>query len=83
MKAAPLFSNEYFDFIYIDGDHDYEAVRSDLEVWYPKLKKFGVMCGDDFGHPSGFGVIQAVTEFAFRNKVIVQHGDGQFWFTKV
>ena len=84
VNAAKMFDNEYFDFVYLDGDHSYESVTKDLESWYPKLKKFGVMCGDDYGHPSGVGVIEAVTKFAYRNKLLVNCGeDNQFWFVKV
>ena len=84
VNAAKMFDDEYFDFVYLDGDHSYEAVTKDLESWYPKLKKFGVMCGDDYGHPSGVGVIEAVTKFAYRNKLLVNDGeDNQFWFVKV
>ena len=84
VNAAKMFDNEYFDFVYLDGDHSYEGVTKDLESWYPKLKKFGVMCGDDYGHPSGVGVIEAVTKFAYRNKLLVNCGeDNQFWFVKV
>ena len=56
IEAAKMFDDYYFDFIYIDGDHSYEAVINDLHAYYPKLKKFGVLCGDDYGHPSGLGV---------------------------
>ena len=84
VNAAKMFDNEYFDFVYIDGDHAYEKVLKDLEAWYPKLKKFGVMCGDDYGHISGFGVIKAVNEFAYKHKVIVIYEkDNQFYFVKV
>ena len=57
----------------------------DLNHWHPKLKKYGVMCGDDFAHPSGRGVIEAVQEFAFQKKLIIQtggDGDTQFWYVK-
>jgi len=84
LDAAKMFDDEYFDFVYIDADHSYEAVLADLEAWYPKLKKFGVLCGDDFGNPSGVGVIEAVTEFAFEHKLLVQIGeDNQFTIVKV
>ena len=71
------------DFVYLDGDHSYEGVKLDLQCWYPKLKEYGVMCGDDYGHISGRGVIKAVNEFAFDKKVIITYGDdNQFWFVK-
>jgi hypothetical protein len=63
---------------------EYRSVMDDLECWYPKLKTYGVMCGDDFGHASGLGVIKAVTEFAYSRNVLVFSGeDRQFWFVKI
>lgn len=46
--AAELFPNEYFDWIYLDGDHHYEAVKKDLESFAPKIKSGGILCGDDW-----------------------------------
>jgi len=81
--AVSRFPNESFDFIYIDGDHAYEKVKFDLEAWWPKLKIFGVLGGDDFGHCSGHGVIRAVSEFSFERKVPLLFGrDRQFTFIK-
>jgi len=67
-----LFSNfkdEYFDWVYIDGDHSYEGVLSDLKNWMPKVKKGGAISGHDFNpYPdwelsSKFGVNQAINDF--------------------
>ena len=35
------------DFIYIDGDHSYEGTYNDLELYWPKVKKGGLFCGDN------------------------------------
>lgn len=50
-------------FVYIDADHDYEAVRKNLEEWYPLLADNGILAGHDYAdsHP---GVVRAVNEFA-------------------
>jgi len=82
-NAAKMFDNEYFDFVYIDGAHSYEEVKKDLESWYPKLKKFGVMCGDDYGNIH-VPVIKAVSEFVYKHKLLVKCDEkNQFWFVKV
>ena len=47
-EASKLFPDNYFDYIYIDGEHSYEAVSKDLINWYPKLKKNGILYGDDY-----------------------------------
>ena len=75
-KASKLFDDEYFDFIYIDADHAYESVKNDLSYWWLKLKKGGLICGDDymdFDCPGecSFGVIQAVEEFVEKNNLTV------------
>jgi len=43
------FPNEYFDWIYIDGNHSYDEVLADLNHYYPLVKKGGYLCGDDYG----------------------------------
>ena len=38
-KAAHQFRTGQLDFVYIDAQHHYEAVKEDLMLWYPKVKK--------------------------------------------
>ncbi|OWS70099.1 class I SAM-dependent methyltransferase [Polynucleobacter campilacus] len=58
--AADQFKDGSFGLVYIDGDHTYEGIKKDLNAWYPKVSKGGVICGDDIGW---VGVKQAVDEF--------------------
>ena len=48
LEASKKFPDNYFDYIYIDGEHTYEAVTKDLECWFPKLKNKGLLFGDDY-----------------------------------
>jgi hypothetical protein len=48
IEASPLFEPESLDAVYIDGYHFYKAVLEDIDVWYPKIKKGGILCGHDF-----------------------------------
>lgn len=50
------------DFVYIDGNHSYTYVKRDIELYYSKVKKGGVLGGHDFS-PVFLGVIKAVLEF--------------------
>jgi len=47
-KAVNIFEDEYFDFIYLDANHSYEAVKNDLESWFPKLSPGGVFGCHDY-----------------------------------
>lgn len=40
---------EFFDFIYIDGDHRAESVLADSVLAWPLLKRGGVLIWDDYG----------------------------------
>ena len=43
-------SNDFsksIDLLFIDGDHDYEAVKNDFDHWFPKLKKGGIIVFHD------------------------------------
>jgi len=52
--------NEQLDFVYIDANHRYEYVKKDIELYLPKIKKDGIICGHDFNHEKG--VTKAVKE---------------------
>lgn len=44
------FENDYFDIIYIDGNHDSDYVLEDAVLSFRKLKVGGVMIFDDYGY---------------------------------
>jgi predicted O-methyltransferase YrrM len=59
--AAKMFLKESIDVVFIDLTHTYEAVKEDIKLWLPKVKKGGYIAGDDY-HENWKGVIQAVDE---------------------
>lgn len=72
--AVKHFKDNYFDFIYIDADHTYSACLRDIKDWYPKVKKGGVLLGDDYRVAKlrtgvEFGVIEAVKTFTSKNNL--------------
>jgi hypothetical protein len=67
-EASASFPAASVDAAYLDGDHSYEFVKSDLEHWFPKVKKGGFLCGHDYLHggkekDAWPGVTKAVDEF--------------------
>lgn len=57
-----MFEDASIDFVYIDALHDYESVKKDINGWYPKVRKGGILSGHDYT-PTHQGVIDAVNEF--------------------
>ena len=45
--AASIFADEILDFVFIDANHLYPSIKQDIEMWLPKVKKGGILCGHD------------------------------------
>ncbi len=65
-NAVEQFADESLDWVYIDANHGYAAIREDLELWWPKIKKGGMLSGHDYALLPNFGVVQAVNEFIIK-----------------
>jgi len=61
-EKAVSYINIPLDFVYIDGDHRYEMVLKDIQLWYPRVKNGGLIAGHDFKIGES-GVIRAVFQF--------------------
>jgi predicted O-methyltransferase YrrM len=46
-ELLDMFKEESVDICYFDTEHEYEVVSKEVEVWYPKIKKGGIMLFDD------------------------------------
>jgi predicted O-methyltransferase YrrM len=49
-EAVELYEDGSIDFLLIDGDHSYEAVKRDIINWLPKMRSGGLIAGDDAYH---------------------------------
>lgn len=47
VEFARTVPDNFYDYVFIDGDHSYAAVRDDIAAWYPKVKTGGLFCGHD------------------------------------
>ena len=61
-EGSKLFADKSFDVVYIDGNHLYEFVKTDLGCWLPKVKRPGWIGGHDYQHKRAPGVKPAVLE---------------------
>ena len=62
VEASKDFEDDSLDFVYIDALHDYDSVKEDIRVWFPKVKKQGYIGGHDYGYPPIPDVKKAVDE---------------------
>lgn len=66
-EAARRCPDASLDFVYLDANHDWDAVAADLRAWAPKVKPGGVLAGHDYmmrDEPhQAIGVKGAVDEF--------------------
>ena len=71
---------ETIDFIFIDAEHTEPAVKSDIMMWWPLIKRGGIISGHDYGHRRFGGVKLAVDAFIERGKLKLSVGPGMVWW---
>ena len=64
-EALSRLENIKFDFIYVDGNHQYKFVKYDIENYFKLLNESGYLVGDDYRIES---VKKAVDDFMENNK---------------
>lgn len=71
---------EELDFVFIDALHTDEGVTEDLNHWFPKIRKGGMISGHDYNHSNFPGVSDAVNRFAEQNGLSIVEADGHVWW---
>jgi len=69
-EAHINFEDRSIDFLFIDGSHQYEDVKKDLELWFPKMKPDGIISGHDYNHAP---IRKAIDDF-FNSKATPYQG---------
>ena len=83
-KTSEKSANEIpddLDFVYIDGSHNYEDVKRDIELYYIKVKNGGIIGGHDFWADK-IGVCKAVLDFAEKNNLKLNGRLTDWWIIK-
>lgn len=78
-EASTLFDDESLDFVFLDAEHLYDNVMEDLNLWYPKVRKGGIIAGHDYYQ--GTEVKTAVDKF-FEDKGALKVHNTCFYITK-
>jgi len=68
-QAALLIADKSLDLVFIDGLHDFRNVTLDLNLWLPKVRKGGILCGHDYGQLT----------VSYRNKIEVTEAVDKFF----
>jgi cephalosporin hydroxylase len=51
LAIAPLVADDSLDFVYIDADHNYDAVLADIRAWLSKVHARAFIGGHDYDLP--------------------------------
>lgn len=79
-EAFSLIEDLSADLVYLDGEHTYEANKKYLELYNPKLKDGGYMCGHDW---NAFGQTKAIKEFFNQSDPIEVFKDNSWVYNKL
>lgn len=75
MEALADVPDESLDFVYIDADHTFDHVMTDIIWWARKVKMGGIVAGHDYYRFRRAGVVQAVDAYT------AAHGIGRWFLT--
>lgn len=86
-KGAADIPDDSLDFVYIDGNHWYDYVKKDIELFYPKIKSGGVIGGHDFTACRGLDignaeVCRAVIDFIDKEGLELDGHPSDWWIIK-
>ena len=65
-NCHPLIKDESLSVLHIDGDHSYDGITKDFELFYPKMKNNGVILVDDY---TWDGVHRGTNDFVKKNNL--------------
>lgn len=69
LEAVETFADESLDFVFIDGDHTFNAAVQDIIKWSPKVRKGGMIAVHDYTPMRRGGVIEAVDAYTKCNLI--------------
>ena len=64
-EACRSIGDGVFDWVYIDGNHEYETVFEDINIYWDKIKFGGFLTGDDWNwrNPRGVKTVQKAVKY--------------------
>jgi len=80
--AVSMFEDESLDFVYIDGNHIAKFALEDMVLYYPKVKKGGLLCGHDYKQGQQEYVFGAVNAFSKLMEIGFSSARPDWWIEK-
>lgn len=71
MDALEHIPDRWLDFVFIDGNHDYQYVFDDIREWSKKVRSGGIISGHDYYQFKNSGVIEAVHDYTAHKDIKV------------
>lgn len=81
-NSVKNFLNDSLDFVYIDGNHSEHYFKQDINDWYPKIKKGGVICGHDYEHYLFPEITEYINSFAKSLNLELKNLGTHVWMIK-
>ena len=72
--------NNSLDFIYIDGNHEYKYVYKDIDLWFEKVRNFGIIAGHDILNIKD--VFKAVRDYCLKHQIKFNISAPDWYFIK-
>lgn len=87
LDASTKFNDQYFSFIFLDSSHTYQQTKSEILLWFRKIKYECVLAGHDYFNEENPEVKMAVDEMSIElNHVLhteqTDKGYGIWYFVK-
>ena len=79
--AAATYADKSLDFVFIDGAHNYESVKADIQAWLPKVKIGGFIGGHDYGNdePENVNGVKKAVDEKFNKDITVYNPGWGSW----
>lgn len=76
VRAAKSVKDGSLDFVFLDADHSYDAVKMDIQAWLPKIRVGGIFIGHDWNWPT----VKHAAQESFSD---IETAEDNLWFVNI